>query len=166
MAAPCKKHARERPSCRLRRSQARKRQQDLGGRGYARHLRALHVTAANAQERKQVGALAVAVQEATGENVELAWVDQGYTGPQAAQAAAEHGMRLTVVKLDEAKQGFVLLPDAGWSGASSAESPAAVAWPVTTNDHLRPSRDCAGSCSPGGCLVAYTSSPLSAPNKL
>ena len=74
------------------------------------HLLALHVTPANEQERDQVGVLAKAVQEATGENVQLAWVDQGYTGPKAAQAAAEHGIALEVVKLAEAKKGFVLLP--------------------------------------------------------
>ena len=74
------------------------------------HLLALHVTPANEQERDQVGVLAEAVQEATGENVQLAWVDQGYTGPEAAAAAAEHGITLEVVKLAEAKKGFVLLP--------------------------------------------------------
>ena len=74
------------------------------------HLLALHVTPANEQEREQVGVLAEAVQEATGENVQLAWVDQGYNGPEAAQAAAEHGIELEVVKLAEAKKGFVLLP--------------------------------------------------------
>lgn len=74
------------------------------------HLLALHVTPANEQERDQVGVLAQAVQEATGENVQLAFVDQGYTGEQAAEAAAEHGIALEVVKLAEAKKGFVLLP--------------------------------------------------------
>jgi len=55
--------------------------------------------------------LAAAVQEATGESVELAYVDQGYTGERAAEAAAAaHGIRLEVAKLDEAKRGFVLLP--------------------------------------------------------
>ena len=54
--------------------------------------------------------LAEAVQEVTGENGQLAWVDQGYTGPEAAQAAAAHGIELKVVKLAEAKKGFVLLP--------------------------------------------------------
>ena len=73
-------------------------------------LLALHITPANEQERDQVGVLAAAVQEVTGENVPLAWVDQGYTGPEAAQAAAEHGITLEVVKLAEAKKGFVLLP--------------------------------------------------------
>lgn len=42
--------------------------------------------------------------------VELAFVDQGYTGAAAETAAAEYGMRLEVVKLPEAKKGFVLLP--------------------------------------------------------
>ena len=74
------------------------------------HLLALLVTAANEQERAQVGALAAAVQDATGETVEVAFVDQGYTGEEPAEAAAGHGIRLEVVKLPEAKRGFVLLP--------------------------------------------------------
>lgn len=71
---------------------------------------ALHVTPANASDRAQVGELAAAVQDATGDHVEIAFVDQGYTGEPAADAAAEHGIALEVVKLDEARQGFVLLP--------------------------------------------------------
>ncbi len=74
------------------------------------HLLALRVTAANEQERSQVAALAEAVQDATGESVELAYVDQGYTGEAAEEAAAGHGIELEVVKLPEAKRGFVLLP--------------------------------------------------------
>jgi transposase len=74
------------------------------------HLLALLVTPANEQERAQVGALAQAVQAATGQTVEVAFVDQGYTGPEPAQAAEAHGIQLEVVKLPEAKRGFVLLP--------------------------------------------------------
>ena len=40
----------------------------------------------------------------------MAFVDQGYTGRAAAEAAAGVGIRLEVVKLPEAKRGFVLLP--------------------------------------------------------
>ena len=54
--------------------------------------------------------LAAAVQEETGETVELAYVDQGYTGDSPAADAAAHGIALEVVKLPEAKHGFVLLP--------------------------------------------------------
>src|SRR3954469_22479894 len=69
-------------------------------------LLALHVTPADEQERAQVGLLAEAVQEATGESVELAYVDQGYTGEEAFDAAADHRIILEVVKLAEAKRGF------------------------------------------------------------
>ncbi len=73
-------------------------------------LLTLHVTPANAQDRAQVGVLAAAVQEATGEHVEVAFVDQGDTGETPAAEAAAHGIALEVVKLPEAKRGFVLLP--------------------------------------------------------
>jgi transposase len=74
------------------------------------HLLALLVTAANEQERAQVAELSQAVQEVTGQNVEVAFVDQGYTGEAAEQAAKEQGIKLSVVKLEQAKRGFVLLP--------------------------------------------------------
>ena len=74
------------------------------------HLIALHVTPANVDDRTQVGKLAKAVQAATGDSVDLAYVDQGYTGDKPAKAAADEGIALEVVKLPEAKRGFVLLP--------------------------------------------------------
>jgi transposase len=51
------------------------------------HLLALHVTPANVDDRAEVGRLATAVQDATGEAVELIYVDQGYTGNKPATAA-------------------------------------------------------------------------------
>jgi transposase len=74
------------------------------------HLLALLVTPANEQERAQVAELAQKVQAVTGESVEVAFVDQGYTGEQPAQDAEAQGIRLEVVKLPTAKHGFVLLP--------------------------------------------------------
>lgn len=74
------------------------------------HLLALKVTPANAQDREQVADLAQAVQQATGQNVQVAFVDQGYTGDKAAAEAAKHGLELEVVKHHQAKRGFVLLP--------------------------------------------------------
>ncbi len=73
-------------------------------------LLAVLVTPANEQDRAQVAALAEQIQEVTGESVEVAFVDQGYTGEQAAADAEAHGIRLEVVKLPTAKRGFVLLP--------------------------------------------------------
>ncbi|MGN6033121.1 MAG: IS5 family transposase [Thermomicrobiales bacterium] len=84
-------------------------------------LLAIHVTPANEQDRAQVADLAAAVQNATGETVTVAYVDQGYTGATPRDAAAAHGIALEVVKLPDVKRGFVLLPrrwvverDFGW----------------------------------------------------
>jgi transposase len=74
------------------------------------HLLAVRVTPANEGDRAQVQQLAEAVQEATGHNVQVAYVDAGYTGKQAAEDAEGQGIRLEVVKLPDAKRGFVLLP--------------------------------------------------------
>jgi len=73
-------------------------------------LLALRVTAANEQERAQVAELAAKLQEVTGGTVEVAFVDQGYTGQTPAAEASAEGIRLEVVKHTEAKKGFVLLP--------------------------------------------------------
>ena len=84
----------------------------LNGDADGQHFEGITSLAALAQviERAQVGALAEAVQEVTGESVELAYVDQGYTGEEPFDAAADRGIILEVVKLPEAKRGFVLLP--------------------------------------------------------
>jgi transposase len=74
------------------------------------HLLALRVSPANEDDRQEVKELCEEIQRATGENVELAYVDQGYTGERASGLAAEEGIRLEVVKHEEAKRGFVLLP--------------------------------------------------------
>lgn len=73
------------------------------------HLLAQHVTPADEQDRAQVVQLAATVQEATGQAVELAYVDQGYTGAQPAAEAAAHGIQLPVVKHPQRTHGFVLL---------------------------------------------------------
>ena len=79
------------------------------------NLLALRVTPADEQERAQVEALAEAVQAATGESVQPAYVDQGYTGEEPAEAARRHGIELHVVKHTEAKKGFVLFcRGGGW----------------------------------------------------
>lgn len=74
------------------------------------HLLGLYVTSANEQDRAQVQELAQQVQQITAGAVEVAFVDSGYTGEQAAENAVPEGIHLKVVKLPEAKRGFVLLP--------------------------------------------------------
>lgn len=77
------------------------------------HLLALRAAAADQGDRAQVEALAEEMQQVTGGTVEMAYVDQGYTGPVAAEAAQSHGMRLEIVKHPLARRGFVLLPRCG-----------------------------------------------------
>jgi transposase len=74
------------------------------------HLLASPVTPANEEDREQVAELAPTVQEVTGGTVEVAFVDQGYTGEAAQTQAQDYGMALVVVKHTEAKKGFLLLP--------------------------------------------------------
>jgi transposase len=89
------------------------------------NLLALKIKAANEQERAQVAELAGKLQQVTGGTVEIAFVDQGYTGQDAAQQAEQAGIKLTMVKHKEAKRGFALLPRRwlvertfGWLGRS------------------------------------------------
>jgi hypothetical protein len=56
------------------------------------HLLALHVTPASTDDRAEAGRLAQAVQASTGQSVDLAYVDQDYTGPEAAHAAKAPGI--------------------------------------------------------------------------
>ena len=74
------------------------------------NLLAVAITAGNEQERDQVEELADTLTELTDGRVEIAYVDQGYTGEQAANAAAAYEIELEVVKHTQAKKGFVLLP--------------------------------------------------------
>jgi transposase len=74
------------------------------------NLLALHVTPASTDDRAEVARLTRTVQAVTGDSVDVAFVDQGYNGPNAALAAEANGIELVVVKLPEAKKGFVLLP--------------------------------------------------------
>jgi transposase len=73
------------------------------------HLLALHVTPADVGDRTAVGRLAADIQDATGDSVRLAYVDQDYTSETAADAAAADGIKLHVVKLRK-QTGVVLLP--------------------------------------------------------
>ena len=74
------------------------------------HLLALHMTPANESDRAAIVALAAVVQDAISQSVNLAYVDQGYIGEQAADTAQPRGITLEIVRLPNAKRGFVLLP--------------------------------------------------------
>ena len=57
-----------------------------------------------------MAALAAAVQAVAGDTVELAYVDYGYTQAEPVPDAVRQGTWLVVVRCEEAKHGFVLLP--------------------------------------------------------
>ncbi len=72
-------------------------------------------------------------------------VDQGYTGEEAADAAQEHGIQLEVVKLSEAKRGFVLLPRKWVVNEVSRGHRAFAGSPRTTSGCPKPSSACISS---------------------
>lgn len=74
------------------------------------HLLVLHVTSADICDREEVGRLAEAIQDVACESVTLAYVDQGCTDKKVAATANRQGIAFHVVKLPEAKRGFVLPP--------------------------------------------------------
>ena len=123
------------------------------------HLLALRVKPATADNRSEVAALAEAVQDTTNENVDLAYVDQGYTGERPAQAAAKRGIALGVVRPTEAKRGFVLLrrrwvvePSFGWRARFRRLF-------ATTSACPKPSPGCILSPSSYCCSGAPNTSP-------
>lgn len=73
-------------------------------------LLALQVTPANKQDRAQVYPLLEDAQKATHHSLQAAFVDQGYTGEEAAADAKAVGVRLIVIRHPETKRGFILLP--------------------------------------------------------
>ncbi len=83
------------------------------------HLMALKVTAASEGDREQVAALAEEVQQVTGNSVELAYVDQGYTGENAALAAEEHGYGSVSSSTPWPNEASSCCPNGGSSNAAS-----------------------------------------------
>jgi len=71
---------------------------------------ALVVSPADEGDRAKVGSWWRRSRRRRGSRWRWAFVDQGYTGERAAGDAAAHGIRLEVVKLPQARRGFVLLP--------------------------------------------------------
>ena len=74
------------------------------------HLLALTVTPADQGDREQVAALAAEVQNVTGSTVEIAYVDQGYTGPKAAEACRRARYPAGGRQAPHGQTRFVLLP--------------------------------------------------------
>ena len=87
-----------------------KRQQGACGHRHARPPLGRADHPSQRTKTRQIGELARQVQEATQRSVKLIFCDQGYTGAESAEAATGYGIKLEVIKLAEAKRGFMLLP--------------------------------------------------------
>ena len=74
------------------------------------HLVTLMTSPAHEQDRAQVFDLCREAQAITGGMLEVAFVDQGYTGQATQDAARQSNIELVVVKRSDASRGFVLLP--------------------------------------------------------
>jgi transposase len=97
------------------------------------HLLALHVTPADVGDRAAVKRLAADIQDATGDSVKLAYVDQGYTGETAADAAATEGIALHVVNCRRQSAVLSCCPDAGWWNDPSPGPHDAAGWSKITS---------------------------------
>ncbi len=114
------------------------------------HLLALTVTPADQGDREQVAALARTGAGGHRRHGRVGLCRPGLQpDPNAADAAQQHGIRLEVVKHPMAKRGFVLLPRR-WVVETLLRmgSHASDAWPGTTNDSHKPSKEYTSSHSP------------------
>ncbi len=83
----------------------------------------------------------------------LAYVDQGYTGQAAADAAQKYGIELGVIKHTTAKRGLVLLPRR-WASSEASPGPHDSAdSPETMSVSPTPSLDTITSPSHGPCSL-------------
>ena len=131
------------------------------------HLLALVVTPADAQDREQVAALAAAVQEVTGETVEVGFVDQGYTGEQAAdgRGGARHPPGGGQAGGGQARL-RAACRGAGWWSAPSPGWRASAAWRATTSGCRRRSSGCISWPLPACCSIASSRSWPKVHNRL
>lgn len=105
------------------------------------HLLALCVTAANEQDRAQVAELAERVQSETGETVEIACVDQGCTGENAADAAnMESGSKSSNSR--RRNEALCFCRVTGWWSGVSAGCRVSVGWRATMSACLKPWLGC------------------------
>ncbi len=115
------------------------------------HLLALHVTPVDVGDREAIARLAADIQDVTDDAVSFAYFDQGYTGEFAADVAAAEGIKLEIVKLPEAKRGFVLLPRRWVVARSFARSHASAGSSRITRTTQHPSPDSTSSSSSDTC---------------
>ena len=123
------------------------------------HLLALHVTPADADDRAEVGRMAAAIQAATDESVEIAFVDQGYTGEKPAASNSPWSSSPRPSAASSSCQGD------GWSSAPSPGPPASEGSSRITSAAPSPSQTFISSPSHASCSSKPLNSPA-VPNRL
>lgn len=123
------------------------------------HPLVLHVTAADEQDRAQVDKLAEAVQEITCESIELAYVDQGYTGENTACGWKSSS-------IPRSNTDLCCYRAAGWWSGASPGPPDFAAWQETTNDSHRPWQRSTISPSPSSCSLIWPGSSHKVHNRI
>ena len=114
------------------------------------HLLALHVTPVDVGDRAAVARLAADVQEATGDNVTLAFVDQSYTGelqPRPRKPKEPPCTSSSCQKLNAA----LCCPNAGWWSDPSPGQHDADDWSKTTSVTPKHSRASTSSHTSDTC---------------
>jgi transposase len=112
------------------------------------HLLALHVTPASAEDRGEVERLTRTVQAVTNDTVELAWVDQGYTGERAATPQPNTALHLRLSNCPKPSAASSFCHDAGLSSGHSHGRPVSDASAKITNAMPKHWQDYTSSHSP------------------
>lgn len=101
------------------------------------------------------------LQEITGQSVQLAYVDQGYTGQAAKQAAQTHGIQLEVLNAPKRNTASSSCRADGWLSAALPGPHASGAWHETINALPKPSPDFTTSLLLASCFIgSFRSSRL------
>lgn len=116
------------------------------------HLLTLLVTPANQGDRTQVAALSQAVQEATGQSVEIAFVDQGYSGENAAAQAQHEALCFMLSNSKKPNTGLFCCLVAGLSSAALDGRAASDAWLKIMSGSPKPLPHCTSWLLPASCL--------------
>ncbi len=112
------------------------------------HLLALTVTPADQGDREQVAVLAEEMQQVTGNNVELAYVDQGDTGRTLLRPLNSTACAWRWSNTPWPRGASCCCPAAGSSNDPSPGPLDSEGWQETMNDSTLPSRACTYSPSP------------------
>jgi hypothetical protein len=110
-----------------------------------------HVTPADVGDREAVARLAADIQDATGDSVELAFVDQGYTGEAAAKLPPRKVSACMSSNCQRPSEALSCCPDGGSSSDHLPGQLGVVGWSRTTSDSPKHLPESTSSLSSDTC---------------